>query len=188
MQQRRLAKWTVHKSELAFDHPWAKVRCDIVELPSGKVLDDYYYWDGGHFVQVFAMTQKGDVLLVRQYKHGAGEIVLELPAGMIDESDEDPEAAARRELYEETGYRSNSWRSLGVLLPSSAKATTRAYAFLALDAYHAGDSHPDETEDIEIVHCSVVEFIELISRGSIHDSNSIAIAFLALTSSIHSGM
>lgn len=172
--------WTIRASELAFDHRWARVRHDTVELPNGVIMDDYYYWDGGDFAQVFAMTQENEVLLVRQYKHAIRDIVLELPGGMLNTSDEDPLVAARRELGEETGYQSDTWHSLGVLFPSSAKATTKGHAFLALDAYEAGNPTPDVSEHIEVVRCSVRDLGDAISRGEIRDSNSIAVVFLAV--------
>src|ERR1700733_14757048 len=91
--------WHILKSKLVFDNRWAKIRLDECELPNGQVVPNYYYWEGGDFAQVFALTTANEVILTRQYKHGVKEIVTELPAGLID-SNETSIAAAKRELRE----------------------------------------------------------------------------------------
>ena len=80
-----------------------QVRRDARELPGGKVVDDYYYWDGSDFAQVFALSAGSQVLLVRQYKHAVKEVTLELPAGLIAPGESAIDCACR-ELLEETGY------------------------------------------------------------------------------------
>ena len=74
-----------------------------MELPSGVVVEDYFVRESRGFCVVFALTPDENVLLVRQYKHGVGEIVTDLPAGVID-AGETPETCAVRELAEETGF------------------------------------------------------------------------------------
>ncbi len=174
------AKWKVKSTCLVVDHQWAKVRQDVVELPNGDILDDYYYWEGSDFAQVFALTAECKVILVRQYKHGVKEIVLELPAGMIESVDADPLVTAQRELLEETGFEAETWQSLGVLHVSSAKATTRAYPFLAQNAQWIHSPTLDDAEDIQVTFCSIPELLNLIAEGSIRDANSIATCFKAL--------
>src|SRR5437899_611317 len=100
---RRIHPWRVKESRLVLDNRWAKVRLDSCELPNGTLVPDYYYWEGGDFAQVFAITARNEVVLTRQYKHGVKEIVVELPAGLVGHG-ETPLAAAQRELLEETGY------------------------------------------------------------------------------------
>jgi ADP-ribose pyrophosphatase len=62
--------WRILETKLVLDSRWARVRLDSCELASGLTIPDYYYWEGGDFAQVFALTQSGEVLLTRQYKHG----------------------------------------------------------------------------------------------------------------------
>ena len=93
---KRLEKWTVTDSQMALDVEWCRIRRDTVRLPDGTVLDDYYLAVRPDVAVVFAVSAAHKVPLVRQYKHGAGEITLELPAGLI--ADETPEEAGRREL------------------------------------------------------------------------------------------
>jgi len=129
---------------------------------------------------VFALTGNEEVVLVRQYKHGVKELVLELPAGVISAEDASPQAAARRELLEETGFEASDWEALGTLNVSSAKATTRAYPFLATGAQKVAEPRPDENEQIELVLSTIPGLLDLISTGQIRDSNSIACCLLAL--------
>ncbi len=180
MAEKKLEKWQVKDSIRVFDHRWAKVRRDSCILPDGSEIDDYYYWEGGDFAQVFALTAESQVILVRQYKHGVKEIVLELPAGMIEAADASPLVTARRELLEETGFEARTWQSLGVLHVSSAKATTRAYPFLAQIAQWIRSPSLDDDEDIQVIFCSVPEVLDLIAKGIIRDANSIATCFKAL--------
>src|SRR5947209_2031155 len=171
MVERKLEKWQVKDSIRVLDHHWAKVRRDSCILPNGSEIDDYYYWEGGDFAQVFALTAESQVILVRQYKHAVKEIVLELPAGMIEATDASPLAAAQRELLEETGFEANKWQSLGILHVSSAKATTCAYPFLAQIAQRRHSPRLDNEEDIEVILSSVPEVLDLIAKGVIRDAN-----------------
>lgn len=180
MTERKLEKWRVKDSIRVLDHHWAKVRRDNCILPNGSEIDDYYYWEGGDFAQVFALTRESQVVLVRQYKHGVKEIVLELPAGLVEATDASSLDAAQRELLEETGFETSLWQSLGVLHVSSAKATTRAYPFLAQDAQLMSSPNFDDGEDIEVTLCSITEILNLIAKGIIRDANSIATCFRAL--------
>lgn len=176
----RILPWRVRKSTLVLEEGrWARVRRDECELPCGEIILDYFYWEGNDFAQVFALTRKAEVVLTRQYKHGVKEIVVELPAGQIGDGEE-PQAAAEREMREETGFVGSDWVRLGQLNVSSAKASTRATAFLLRDAEKRHAPKLDLTERIEVLLVPLNEVLNLISRGGIRDVNSIATTLLAL--------
>ena len=121
----------------------------------------------------------GDVLMVRQYRTPAEEVLLELPAGTLDRqpdgSIEDPALAGPRELGEETGYRAASWRLLGSFFTAPGFATELMYLYLAtglepIDGY-AG---PEPDENLELRRVPIAEAVRLAETGGVRDAKSIA--------------
>ncbi|WP_238395873.1 NUDIX hydrolase [Pontibacter pudoricolor] len=117
--------WKVLKSELVFDEKWYKLRRDEVELPNGSIMDDYYVSVRPDVVLTFPVTESGEVIFVRQYKHAAADIFIELPGGVIDDHENDPEEAAKRELLEETGYTSDDVELVAEVIDNPPKTPTR---------------------------------------------------------------
>jgi len=171
--------WRVRRSNLVLSNRWARVRRDECELPDGHLIGDYYYWEGGDFAQVFAITAAEEIVLTRQYKHGVKEVVLELPAGLIEASDRKPLATAKRELREETGFTGGRWLPLGRFNVSSAKAATRSHSFLANGVARKHEQRADPKEVVDVTLVGKSELCELIAAGAIRDANSIATSFRA---------
>ena len=121
-----------------------------------------------------------DVLLIRQYRHAAGQFLLELPAGRI-EPGEKLMPAAKRELLEETGYRARKWSHLVRYYASPGFVAESMDILLAHDLIHApGEGTPDEDERIELVPTPLSEAIRLALTGKLHDGKSlIGMLFLA---------
>lgn len=175
-----LKPWKILKSTLVFDHKWYKLRRDEVALPNGKVLDDYFVSVRQDVVVCFPITKDKEVIFVRQYKHGAGKILLELPGGMIDEGEQSKEAAIKRELLEETGYRPEKLEHIITLQDNPTKDTNRIYGFIAYDVDIVAEQNTDVTEDIEIVKVPLNEIRPMILNGDITVSNSVSLCLLAL--------
>ena len=93
--------WTIESSEYLFRRPWLTVRRDTVRLPDGRVNPEFYVLEYPTWVNIIAVTDTGDMVLVRQYRHGLGQTRFELCAGVV-EPGETPLEGARRELLEET--------------------------------------------------------------------------------------
>ena len=127
------------------------VRRERVRLPSGLVQDLSLVVHGGA-VAIAAETDAGELLLVRQYRHAAGAWLLEVPAGRL-EPGEDPLAAARRELEEETGYRAEHWEVLSRFFPAPGFCSERMTLFHArgLSAAGAARLAHDADEELELV-------------------------------------
>lgn len=113
------------------------VRKDTVQLPSGKIVDDYFVWESPHIVEVVPVTPNGKCVLVRQDRHGIGKLTHQFPAGAVDEG-ESLETAACRELEEETGYLGNQLIHLGTTAPYPTKMTGVVDIFLSLDTTPTG--------------------------------------------------
>ena len=145
-----IKKWKTLSSEMILDNKWHKVQKDKVEVRPGYILDDYFLDISNDIVIIFAITKNNKVPLVRQYKHGAQEILLELPAGYMDDN-EDPLASAKRELLEETGFESAKWKQLAFYYKNPTKSRgSNIYIFLAKEAKQTNKQNLDITEDIEI--------------------------------------
>jgi ADP-ribose pyrophosphatase len=126
-----------------------------------------------------AVDGDDQVLLVRQYRSPAEQVLLEIPAGTLDIADdgsvEDPELASRRELEEETGYRAGSWRLLGTFWTAPGFATELMHLYLATDLEPAGDDRrqPEEDERLHLVRMPWRDAVTAAERGEISDAKSI---------------
>ena len=170
--------WEVLDSTIAFSSPWLKVRQDLCRTNRGNLVD-YYVVERFSYVAVVAVTPASEVLVVRQYKHGAGQVVRELPAGYIEDG-EDPLDCARRELWEETGYEAESMEPLGVLFASPSASAHRAHFFLATGLHQAGEQHLDASESIVVEMMDLQTAVQAAARGQVfQDLTSTAALFMA---------
>ena len=104
-------------SKQLIDRPWMRVRCDKVQLPDGRVHEEYYVLSYPSWVNVIAETEEGDIILERQYRHGLDIVSTEICAGVMEEG-ETPLEAAQRELEEETGYTGGKWKEIMTVAPN----------------------------------------------------------------------
>jgi ADP-ribose pyrophosphatase len=118
------------------------------------------------WVQILPITTSGEAVLVRQYRHGAQRITLEMPGGLIDPG-EDPATGALRECFEETGYRASIARPLGFVNPNPALFANRLHSFYATDAQLAGAIQNTGSEVTEVVLVPVTELEAMIVSGEI---------------------
>lgn len=112
-----------------------------------------------------------DIILIRQYRHAAGQFLLELPAGRI-EPGEAPLAAAKREMIEETGFRAKRWTMLTKYFASPGFLGESMQIYLARDI-REGASTPEEDEHIEIIRTPLSEVMALIAANKIHDGKTL---------------
>jgi 8-oxo-dGTP pyrophosphatase MutT (NUDIX family) len=172
--------WKVLKSEMVVDEKWYKLRRDHVKLPNGLELDDYYVSVRPNVVLTFPLTEDNHVIFVRQYKHAAGEILIELPGGVIDEHEDKPTEAAKREMLEETGYTSNEVELLLEVTDNPTKDTNRMYYFLAHNARKVAEQDLDESEAIEVLKVPLQEVEQMILGGELKVAGTVALCLLAL--------
>lgn len=174
-----MKKWKILSSKNVFNKPWYKLRADTVQLESGRIIKDYYLSVRDNYVIVFPLTPEGEAILVKQYKHGAGRILWELPGGLVNRN-ESPRKAAKRELLEETGYKAKKLQLLGVFYDNPTKNTNKMYAYLASGATKEADQTVDKNEQIEVQKLSLTELKELIARKQSTSATSVLCALLAI--------
>lgn len=144
-----IKKWKTIASEYIVKRPWLTARRDRVELPTGAIHNEYYVLEYPDWVNVIAITREGKFVMIEQYRHGLADVFTELVAGVI-EPGEAPQAAAKRELLEETGFGGGSWQLFTILSQNPSTTTNLTYCFVATDVELQTQQHLDATEDIEV--------------------------------------
>ena len=145
------------------------LRVDTVSLPGNRVASREVIEHNGA-AAVVAIDEKGRILMVRQYRYPMEEQLLELPAGKIDRG-ESPQQCAFRELEEETGYRCESLKDLGVIYPAAAYLTEKVYLFYT-DCLIPSHQHLDEDEDITVEWLDFEDVLKMVLEGQIPDSKT----------------
>jgi len=169
-----LSPWKILESKYIQPH----FRVDHCELPNGKFLDatvmEFRSWGN-----VLAITKDGKVVLVKQYRHGVEEVLLELPGGVIEDG-EDPLIGVQRELLEETGYTTDNFLNVGSFYPNPANQTNTLHCFLALDVEKTEEQNLDDGEDIEVHLVPLDELIDMAKNNQFLHGLQLATLFRAL--------
>jgi 8-oxo-dGTP pyrophosphatase MutT (NUDIX family) len=132
----------------------------------------------GDWVNVVALTPAQEVVMIRQFRFGTGQVTLEIPGGIIDPG-ETPLDAARRELREETGFEAARFTSLGAIAPNPAIHRNRLHCFLAEDCRLSAVQDQDPGEDIHVELLPLARVDALLASQEI-DHALVAIAFQKL--------
>ncbi|HMU46269.1 MAG TPA: NUDIX hydrolase [Chitinophagaceae bacterium] len=173
-------KWKILSSEYLFQDLWFKVRKDVCESPSGKIIDPYYVYEFPNWVTAFALTEDNKVILERQYRHAAGEICLELPGGCADDTDKDLEHSIARELLEETGYAFTSYDYLGKTSANPSTNNNWMHLFLARGGKKIQEQQLDENEEILIELYTIDELKQIVKDRKIIQSMHITCIYYAM--------
>src|SRR5262249_5535961 len=144
--------------------PWFTMRRDRVRLPGGGVIEEYHVWEFPEWANALALTADGRLVLVRQFRYALGEVHFELPGGVCD-GGEEPLAAARREVLEETGYGGGVWLPWMVLAPNSALQTNRTHTFLATGVERLREPGPEATEELTVHLVPLPEARRIVLEG-----------------------
>lgn len=143
---------------------------DDIALPDGRPAIREYAKQV-NAVAVLPLTDEGDVLCVRQYRYALGKVLLEIPAGKLDSTTEDPEIGARRELREETGAECEELIPLGGFIGSPAILTEVVHLYLARGlSFHEPD--PDDDEFLDVCKIPLSALVDLVLADEIEDGKT----------------
>jgi len=165
-------RWDVLSSEVMYGCRVFSVRRDASRARDGRE-HDFHVIETRDWVNVVPITAEGNVVMVRQFRHGIRDLTLEVPAGIIDPTDADPAVAARRELREETGYGCGELLALGTVHPNPAIMNNRCHMFVAYEARQVGAPQWDGTEELEVAVVPLDTVPDLIRSGAV--SNALTI-------------
>jgi 8-oxo-dGTP pyrophosphatase MutT (NUDIX family) len=144
-----LKSWKLIRTENGPDLSLFQVRHDWLENPRNGYQVKATVLEAPDWVNVVALTPSGELVVVRQYRFGTGEITVELPAGIMEAGEGSRDAAAR-ELLEETGYSSQDWEYLGWVTPNPAYVNNRCHHWLARDVVEVSPPVQDPGENLEV--------------------------------------
>lgn len=159
-------------SEKVFEGSLLHVYKDGVKLPNGQNACREYIKHNGA-VAIIPVTDKGNIIIEKQFRYPLNRIVTEIPAGKLDSADEDPLEAAKRELREETGYSASQWIEIGKFYPSVAYTTECIYLYIA-KGLTKGERDLDEDEFLNVEEQPLDELVNDIMEGKIGDGKTIA--------------
>ena len=142
-------EWKVLSSEYLSDHPYFKARRDRCEMPDGRIVESYFVVELPVSVCALAITEDGQVVMARQYRHPVGKTLLEIPGGFIDPN-EDPAEAVKRELLEETGYAFSEVVYAAKIAANPGVLSNYTYCYLALGGKKVAQQQLDQQEEIDV--------------------------------------
>jgi len=159
--------WQKLNSQPLGDYRIFQVRSDRLVSPRTQQEHDFLIIDCANWVNVIAITPERQLVMIEQYRHGSRTVELEIPGGMIDPRDASPEAAASRELREETGYAGEQPRCIGQVFPNPAIMSNKCFTILIENCRCVHPVEFDHGEDLRTRLVSVADFPGLVAAGTV---------------------
>ena len=159
-------RWNLIETEVVYQTPIF----DLHRRHSGhphRGNRDFYVLDVPHWVNIIPLTDKEEVVMVQQFRHGIRGFTLEIPGGMVDPEDETPKHAARREMIEETGYDSKRVAFMGRVHPNPAIEANYCYTYLARGVHHVGKPQMHGAEETHVMLVPLRSIPKLIASEKI---------------------
>jgi len=176
----KINKWKIHNKEVVLTAHVFRYQKVQSESPTTREIGNFDVVQCFNWVNIIALDENNEVILVKQYRHGTEEVTLEIPGGAINQN-EDSLSAAKRELVEETGYTSSNWKFLGKVDANPAFMNNSCETYLALNAKKTHELSLDPFEEIEVLHKPFHEIKTLIKEKVIKHSLVIAAFYFLLT-------
>jgi ADP-ribose pyrophosphatase len=159
--------WKTNSRKIVLDEkPWLTVEYHAVELPDGQIIPDWPWVITPDYINVVALTEDDLFICFRQVKYGIEGTTLSVVGGYVNKGEE-PLAAAKRELLEETGYEAPDWLSLGSYLVDPNRGIATGHLFLAKQARYVTPRDADDLEEQELLLLTREEIENAIETGEI---------------------
>jgi ADP-ribose pyrophosphatase len=165
MNEDKLEKWETKSSTYLVNDRWMKLRADTCSTPTGHEISPFYVIEYNEWVNCLVLSDDNEVTLLRHYRHGIDDYVLEIVGGGADDG-EAPEAAIRRELEEEIGLTGASIHLTGTCYANPSNQTNKTHCFIALGGTFDGKQEYEPGADFQIVKMPLDELIKIIERRS----------------------
>lgn len=167
-----MSHWKVLDSKVLFETKFMKLRADKCELPDHRVMPKYFVVDFPDWVQTAALTEDNKLIMVKQYRHAAGEFFLELPGGSVEPGNQESiQTAALRELEEETGFTTTSKvEYLGYFYPNPALQSNKNHIYFATDCVKTSELKLDPYEELEVELWDIGKVFDALEQGKIQHS------------------
>ncbi|MDE0581687.1 NUDIX hydrolase [Planococcus sp. A6] len=159
--------WETLSTEYLYKNPFGNLRKEQCRLPNGIVIDNFYINEYPDWVNAVVLTDRNQLVFVKQYRHGTRGFYLEIPAGKLEEN-ETSEQGILREVHEETGFTSNENPILlGEHMVNPAVQNNKISTYLITSAFKTSDQKLDDTEEIDVKLIDFEEFGDLIMNRAI---------------------
>ncbi len=162
-----IKKWKKISTKLLGDFKIFSLWENISLSPRNEKDFPFLVLDTENWINVIPVTNDGKVILIKQFRHGVENVTLEIPGGMVDETDRSEKEAAERELLEETGYAGEEMIKLGTCSPNPAIFNNELHIYLARNVKKVREQKQDGSEDIEVIQTRLDQIPELIGRAII---------------------
>jgi ADP-ribose pyrophosphatase len=184
MTDQKLEKWKLSSSRYVVKNNFMNLRADACITPAGQLVEPFWILEFGDWANCFVIDAQGDVVMVRHYRHGVGDYVLELVSGCIDKTDPSVVAGMTRELEEEIGYVGGEIHPLGVSYPNPAIQTNKVHSFIAIGGACIKEQKLEPGETLFIEKIPFRDFLDVFLHGpaakELYQSMHLAAIFFAL--------
>lgn len=170
--------WATVSSRIVADCRVFKLREDTSVRENDGASSTFFVVENPDWVNIVAITKDREAVLIEQFRHGTGSMILEIPGGMADEGEDSREAAAR-ELIEETGYTTGRMIAIGSSYPNPAIQNNTIHHFLTLDCEKTAAVAFDDHESIATRLVPLHELEDLVHNGEITHSLAITAIYYA---------
>lgn len=159
-------QWDVLSKEMVLDTPYLKVEMERVRLGDGRIIEQWPIVDVRDYVNALVLNEAGEAMIIEGYKHGLGRSSWQVVGGYLEKGEE-PLAAVRRELREETGYESQEWQHLGSFVVDANRRVATGHFYLARNARPVQEPDHDDLETFTIRWVSLDELKRAVGDGRV---------------------